>query len=182
MSFLDNYLKNYKLEELSTGAKKLLTSLEAELEEKINKTDTPSKFEDVIKEFGAKIADLVERFANYWKTVKGLSFSSVGSTLRFVINIGVEVKQIVDDMTKHLVPANATDVEKKAIQSDFGKDLTFFVWKTVDPLKDKLNFIPFKATIEKKLVRWIAGMAIEFAYDLFTQKAMSANSSYLQTM
>ena len=131
----------------------------------------------MIKDSGDKIANIVERFGAYWRSVDGWSLSSLSSTFRFVLNIGVEVSQILNDVQKHLITASMTAEQAKQSKTQFGQELTFFIWKTVDPLKSKFNWLPFKTSVEKKLVFWISGMAIEFAQDLIkpTVQQMSAN-------
>lgn len=165
MSFLDQYLEKYKLDELSGTAKEAVADLEQELNNKI--TEQGSGFDAFVKEFGPKIADIVERFAAHFKNLPPMSVSTVIGSLRFVINIGVEVYQLVEEMGKHVVPEGASPEQAKTAKIEFGKSLIYFIWKTVDPLKDKLNWLPFKSYIEKKLVFWIGEMAMRFTVDLF---------------
>ena len=162
MSFIDHYLKEHDLDALPDDAKKNLDKIEKEIKAKINDNPTDSTFEDVAKKYGPQIADIVGRFRQHWKA----DDKSVTGDLRFIINIGVEVKQIVDQMKGDIVTEDMTPEQSQVATTDFGQSLVYFIWKTVDPLKGRLSWVPFKTTIEKKLVFWVAGMAFDFAGDL----------------
>jgi len=178
MSFIDHYLKEHNLDALPDDTKKNLDKLEKEIKAKIDDNPTDSTFEDVTKKYGPQIADIVGRFRDHWGrvTIDGWSVSTVTGTLRFVINVGVEVKQLVDQMEEDIVTDDMTPEEAKEATTDFGQSLVYFIWKTVDPLKDRLSWVPLKKTVEKKLVFWVAGMAFDFAGDLINRHfgAMSA--------
>jgi hypothetical protein len=183
MSFIDHYLKEHNLDPLPQDIKKNLDKLEKEIKAKIDDNPTDSTFEDVAKKYGPQIADIVGRFRevlgeyDYWKTTGGWSVGTVIGILRFVINIGVEVKQLVDQMKGDIVSDSLSFEQAKAAKIDFGQSLVYFIWKTVDPLKGRLGWIPFKKTVEKKLVFWVASMAFDFAGDLINRHfgAMSAD-------
>lgn len=177
MSFLNVYLQNHNLAELSPVAQKVLNKLESDLKDNVDNNPTASKFDDLIKESGDKIASIVERFSTYWKGINGWNLTTLVSTFRFVLNIGVEVSQLLVDMRKHIVTSTMTQEEAKTATTQFGQELTFFIWKTVDPLKNKLNWVPFKATIEKNLVYWLAGMSLEFGQDLLTANGVTQLST-----
>jgi hypothetical protein len=176
MSFIDHYLKEQNLDPLPESTKKNLDKLEKEIKAKIDDNPTDSTFEEVAKKYGAQIGDIVARFSAHWKAIDGWSISTVIGSLRFVINIGVEVRQLVEQMKGDIVTDDMTPEESKAATVDFGKSLVFFIWKTVDPLQGRLSWIPFKKTIERKLVFWVADMAFDFAGDLINRHfgAMSA--------
>ncbi len=166
MSFIDHYLKEKNLDPLAPDIKKKLKKLEKEIRSKVDNNPTASTFEDVAKKYGPQIADIVGRFSAKWKSVDGWSISSVAGIVRFVINIGVEVQQLVELMEDDIVGKDMTPSEAKAAKVDFAKSLVWFIWKTVDPLKGRFNWIPLKATIERKLVNWVSDMAFDFAGDL----------------
>jgi hypothetical protein len=167
MSFIEHYLKECNLGELPTSTISNLTKIEQELAKKINQNPTTSTFDDVVTKYGSQIADITGRFAKCWSAVDGWSIQTVTGVLRFVLNIGIEVKQLVDQMKADIVtPDMSPEASYQAI-IDFGQSIVYFIWKTVDPLKNHLNWVPFKSTIERKLVSWIAEMAFEFATDLF---------------
>lgn len=182
MSFLNAYLQDHNLAALSPAAQKTLSQLEASLKDNVDNNATTSKFDDLIKESGDKIASIVERFSAYWKGINGWSLTTLVSTFRFVLNIGVEVGQLSSEMQKHIVTPTMTKEEGKQAQTQFGQELTFFIWKTVDPLKDKLNWIPFKSTIEKNLVYWLSGMALELAQDMLVSSTTQLSVNTGQTL
>lgn len=171
MSFLDNYLDKYRLSNISEKVKKNLDKLEGELAKKIDANPTDAKFEDEVKKFGPQIADIVSKFAEHFKNKPGWSVSTAFGSFKFVLNIGVEVFQIVEGMKSAIVTDDMPEEEQHAAKVDFGKDLIFFIWMSVDPLAGRLSWIPFKKTIEKKLVYWVAGMALDFTVDLFAANA-----------
>lgn len=178
MSFIDHYLEKENLDPIPEANKKNLDKLEKELQRKINESPIlRSTFEDVAKKYGPQIADIVGRFSKHWKSVDGWSISTVVGSLRFVMNIGVEVKQLVELMEGNIVSPGMSPSEAKEAKTDFGKSLVWFIWKTVDPLKGRLSWIPFRKTIERKLVNWVADMAFDFAGDLVDRhfSAMSAD-------
>lgn len=166
MSFIDHYLKEYNLDELPASSKKRLEKLEDEIKDKVDFNPTKSTFDDVVTKYGSQIADIVERFAKHFKDIDGWSIGTIWGSLRFVINIGVEVKQLVMLMKDDIVTDDMTPEEQKVALSDFAKDLIWFIWKTVDPLRNRLGWLPFKQKIEKWLVMKIADMAVDFAGDL----------------
>ena len=85
--------------------------------------------------------------------------------------------QIVNEMRDRVVPAGVTGDAAWEVQRAFGQDLTYFVWKAVGPFDKKYNWIPFKKTIEKKLVKWLAGMGLEAARKLFSANKEVASFS-----
>jgi hypothetical protein len=163
MTFIDHYLKEYSLDEIPASTVKHLEALEKEI---IDRVDFKSTFDTIVTKYGHQIADIIERFAKHWKNINGWSFLSVFDSLRFVINIGVEVKQLVDLMRNDLVTDDMTAKQKKEMLKNFAIDLIYFIWKTVDPLQNHLKWLPFKQNVERWLVRTISMMAISFAEDL----------------
>lgn len=181
MSFITQYLQNNKLEPISDAVKKRVDQAEQKLHDFVKNAAGPLSFDDCLKLHGADIADLVGRVSKYIADRPALSLASSLSLLRFVYNISVEAYQIVEKMSGCVVTSTMTPKEQHDAKVSFGKQLVYFVWTTVDPLKNKLNWVPFKKTIEKKLVLWLAGMSLEAVVDLLaastTVKTMSAESN-----
>lgn len=176
MGFLDSYLTKFKLDDLPAKAQESLAKVEKDIEKALEVNEANPIFDECVKQFGPQVADLVERFNAHFANMKW-SISTIGQNLRFVINIGTEVYQIVEQVGHLVVLPNMTDMEKHNAKVNFGKQLCYFIWMTVNPLKDKLSWIPFKKTIEKKLVFWIAGMALEHTVDLFAARGTSLMSA-----
>jgi len=178
MSFLESYLKKHRLDKIPDKHKKNLKKLEDKLNDQLQGSST---FEDCLKDYGPEISDLVERASN---ALKDLSFSF--QKLRVVINIGIEVYQVVEQMDDCVLVDGMTEEEKKAARIEFGRDLTYFIWMTVDPLADYLTWLPFKKKLEKLIVRWLAGYAMEAAIDMFTAQSqvntMSAEAPLILRM
>lgn len=172
--FLKHYVKKHRLDTMPEKHKKNIAKLEEKIAKHVEKAPGPLKFDDVLKEHGQKIADLVERLSDYIKDMPSLSFSGVISLFRFVYSISIEIFQIVKDVSGAVVDDSMTDEEQHDAKVTFGKELVYFVWLTVDPLGKRFNWIPFKKTIEKKLVMWLAGMALESAVDLFDAGAVQS--------
>jgi len=160
MGLLRKYLEEHQLDPMPDKHKKNLDKLEDKLTD--NLTDTTKNFEDCLKENSAVIADVVGRAS---ETFKDESLSVFGK-LRIIVGLGIEVYQIVDSMSDCVVSEGGTPTEQHASKIAFGKDLTYFIWMTIDPLKNHVNWLPFKKTIEKWLVRWLAGYALETASDM----------------
>lgn len=174
MSFLDNYVKKHRLDKMPEKHKENIKKLEEKLDKYVDQASGSLTFEDCIKQYGPQIADLVERVSNYVKDFPGWSLSSAMKMFRFINNISVEVYQIVEAMAGCVIGSNMTDEEQRAAKIGFGKELVYFVWKTVDPFKGRFNWLPLKATIEKKIVMWLAGMALESTIDMFKAGAFSS--------
>ena len=145
---------------------KNLEKIEKKLAEKI---EDPAKFEDALKRHGPQIADLVERASD---ALKDMSFSF--QKFRVVISIGIEVYQLVEEMSDCIISDDMDEEQQKAAKVEFGKDLTYFIWMTVDPIGGYVNWLPFKKTIEKWLVRWLAGYAMETAMDMLEAQGIVA--------
>lgn len=174
MSFLNTYVKKHRLEKLGKKAKKNLTKLEKKLDDSI-KSSTGGKlsFEDAIKNQANIVADLVERVSKHFDGWK-LNYKNVLSSFKFVISISTEVHQIVEQIKTSIVSDQMNKAEAEEAKLEFGKNLVWFVWMAVGPLDNILTRLPFKKFIEKKLVRWLAGMGLESAMHLFqTNKGTS---------
>lgn len=168
MSFIDEYLSKYRLDKIPEKHKNNLRKLEDKLSDYVKQSKGPMTFEDCLKEHGTQLSNLVERVSNYVSDFKKeLSWTNALSIFRFVQSISIEVYQIVRDISGCVVDDSMSDKEKHDAKVMFGKELVYFVWKTVDPIKDQFNWLPFKQTIEKKIVMWLAGMGLETTVDLF---------------
>lgn len=167
MSFLDEYLSSSdKLTAVSDKVKNALKDLEHKISNQTN--ESGGDFNECVKEFGPQLADLADRLKTKISSLSIKSFSDAWNIIKFAKNLGFEVYQITDNV-KDCVFKDTPDSEKEAKELEFGKDLAYFVWLSVNPLNGKLTWLPFKTTLEKKLVRWIAGMAIELARDVLNK-------------
>lgn len=175
MSFLDTYVKKYRLDKLSSGTKKNLVKLETQLDKVTKKAAKGVSFLDSIKDHANTISDLIERVAKHFDGWK-LGLTTVLPSLRFVISIATEVYQIVEQMHDSIVQSGMTKEQQSEAKLAFGKDLVWFVWTTVGPFDKVLTWLPFRKTIEKKLVHWIAGMGLEAALDLFSANSQDVSS------
>ena len=166
MSFLDEYLDKHRLDKLPGETKKRLEDLQNKME-KDTQDAGDVDFKDCIKQYGPEILDLVDRVSAKIGDIKVGSIGDALDLFRFVKDIALEVSQIVNDISGCIIPDGLTPEEERAAKVSFGQDLTYFIWVTVGPLDSKYNWIPFKKKIEKKLVYWLSGQALEFVYDLF---------------
>jgi hypothetical protein len=156
MSFLEEYVSKHLLDDLSPKQQENINKLEEVLKEQV----TNGSFEDILKQYGVQIADLVNR------TSQAVSGEFSLSKLRVIINVAIEVYQLVDVMSDKVIKPDMSEEDKKSAKITFGQDLTYFIWMTVDPLKEYFNWLPFKKTIEKKLVKILAGYGIRAAIDI----------------
>lgn len=173
MGFLDHYVKNHNLEPLPPKQVENLEKLEKVIKTKIEAQG--SDFETCIKVSGPQVSDLAGRLSAEMKALKPFGWGKLFSALKFVYNIAFEVAQIVQDMSGCLVPPNTSDADREKILITAGQDLTWFVWTMVDPFDGKFKWVLFKKTIEKKLIRWLAGLGISSVLHLF-RKGLSTSS------
>ena len=104
-----------------------------------------------------------------WK----LTFKQSINSFQFVTSISTEVYQIVDQIKGKVVPPGLSLAERLAAERKFGQDLVWFVWSAVEPIKG-FKWLPFKKTIEKRIVMWLAGMGLDTAKKFFnTNKEVS---------
>jgi len=156
MSFLEEYVSKHLLDNLSPSQQDNINNLETLLKDQV----TNGSFEDILKQYGSQISDLVNR------TSQAVSGEISLSKLRVIINIAIEVYQLVEVMSSSIVKPDMLEEDKKIAKITFGQDLTYFIWITVDPLKDYFNWLPFKKTIEKKVVKILSGFGIKSALDI----------------
>lgn len=163
MSFLDKYSQNHRLEKINSKTKKNLVDLEKKLDRSIN---GERSFEDALKDHSDTLADLIQRVGEHFDGWK-ITWATAISSFRFVISIATEVYQIVEAMKAEIVTPNMSEEESAARRTQFSKDLVWFVWSAVGPLDKTFKWVPFKKTIEKRLVMWIAGMGLNAARNFF---------------
>ena len=171
MSFLDKYLGDNKLKEISGGALTRLQDLEEKL--RLESDEEGKDFDECVKLFGPRLVDIATRLG---ERVRGISVKSIQdalSLIQFAAHIGFEIYQVTNDVKDCVIPEGLSEAESLARQIDFSKDLAYFVWLTADPLAGKLSWIPFKKTLEEKLVRFVAGAAAKLAIDLLKKKDSS---------
>lgn len=166
MSFIDIYMKKNRIGDVSSTARKNLAKLEKKLDSITQKGKRGLSFLDTIKDYGDVIGNLIERVQQRFD---GWKFTVLGafSSLRFVHSIAFEVYQIIEAMKDDVVPDGLTGEKAWQAKRTFGKNLIYFIWKTVGPLDKRFNWIPFKKTIEKKLVLWLAGMGMDISRSIF---------------
>ncbi len=175
MSFIDTYMKKHRIGDISSGVRKSLDKLEKKLDSVTKKAKKGLSFLGAVKDYGEEIGDLIERVQQHFD---GWEFTLSGAfgSFRFVYSIAIEVYQIVDAMKDEIVPDGLTGEAAWQAKRNFGKNLIFFIWKTVGPLDQRFNWIPFKKTIEKRIVLWLAGMGMDTARSMF--KANKEVSSF----
>lgn len=171
MSFLDKYLDGNQLSALPQAVVDRLKALEEELDD--TSAANGGNFEECIKQFGPQLADLSQRLGTKIKSISVHSIGDAIDLIKFAANIGFEIHQLVDNIKGCVMPTPLPAAEAKERQIEFSKDLAYFVWLTADPLGPYLNWLPFKKTLERKLVRWIAGMAVELAADLLEKNGVT---------
>jgi hypothetical protein len=181
MSFIDQYLSKERFSDLTSGVKEKLDKIESALMDTAKEAGA-SSFEDCLKGQAVAINGLVERVSAKVKDVQVKSLKDALGLLRFVKNIGFEVYQLVDQLADCSIPKNLAAEEAKKAKVQLGVDLTHFVWITVSPLKDKFKWIPFKQSLESKLVKWLAGMSIQFAFDFFEKAKESVKKSSTKSL
>jgi hypothetical protein len=174
MGFLNAYLKNHILDTMPDSQQANLEKLEKveqNLENQISGTSGTLNFEEIVKQHGPEIADLVSRASEAFKNIE-FSFSK----FRVIINIGVEVYQMVEEMGSSIVTDTMTPEEKQMAKIKFGQELIYFIYLTIDPLKNVLNWVPFKSTLEKKIVKWLSGLSLSAAVDFLKSKGIEIMS------
>lgn len=166
MSFIDIYLKKHRLGNITNATRKNLGKLEKALDSVTSKSKNGLSFLDSIKGHGDAIGDLIERVQQHFDGFK-LTSKNAFSTFHFIYNIAIEVFQILDAMKDEIVPEGLTGEKAWEAKKKFGRELIYFIWKTIGPLDKFLTWLPFKKTIEKKLVKWLADMGLESARKMF---------------
>lgn len=166
MSFIDIYMKKNRIGDVSSIARKNLAKLEKKLDAITQRGKRGLSFLDAIKDYGEVIGSLIERIQQHFDRWE-FTVSGAFASFRFVYSIAFEVYQIIEAMKDDVVPDGLTGEKAWQAKRTFGKNLIYFIWKTVDPLDRRFNWIPFKKTIEKKLVLWLAGMGMDISRSIF---------------
>ena len=173
MSFIDHYLEKHKLKPLQPKVKKNIEKLENKLKKHIASSKGPLTFDDLLKKHGEDIADLVARVSAYVKDFPPLTFTNAARIFKFVYSISIEVYQIVESMAQCVIDDSMSNEEVHEAKVKLGQELVYFVWLTVDPIGGRFTWIPFKKAIEKGIVFWLAGMALNSVVDLFAAQGIS---------
>lgn len=160
-NFLDVYLNKYKLTDVSSVVQKHIEELEKSLHDMYLTAPDSKKFDDVAKAHVVDLVDLTERVKQHLSKWH-FSWTNVWGSLKFVLNISNEVSQIVNSLYTETAGKDYSTAKQLA----FGQDLVWFVWSTINPLKDKYTWIPFKKTIEHKVVRNVAKIGLQAAFDI----------------
>ena len=166
MSFIDTYMKKHRLGDITSSTRKHLDKLEKKLDAVTARAKDGLSFLDAIKNYGDEIGDLIERVHKHFNGWK-FTWGNALSTFQFVYNIAIEVYQIIDAMKDEIVPEGVTGEKAWDAKRLFGKQLVYFIWKVIGPLDKVFKWVPFKKTIEKKLVMWLAGMGLDSARKMF---------------
>lgn len=164
MSFTKHYLKKHRLDTLPPKHQKNLEKLEKKLQEKAQGN---SDFEECLKKYGPQLADLIERTSNALDDIEFNDFWDAVTKLRVIISVGIEVYQLVDLMSDYVINDDMTEEEKEETRLEFGKELIYFVWMTIDPLKDYLSWLPFRKSFERFVIMLLAEYALKAALNLF---------------
>lgn len=164
MSFLDRYLSNETLTELSSSVKSKLESIEVNLTEL---TQGEDKFDEIIKDYVPQIIDIVKRIKEEFSEWK---ISKIGSSFKFVLQIGAEVAGIVNALSNKIVPGGSDPSDAHAAKVQFGKELSYFVYCIWDPRLIKWIPIGLESWVEKKVIYWLSGMAVDNALKLIEKK------------
>jgi len=169
VSFIDIYINKNRIGDITSTTRENLVKLEEQLDTITKKAKNGLSFLDAIKDYGGEIGDLVERVQQNFNLASRQKFtlSNIFSNFRFVYSIAIEVYQIIVAMKDEIVPDGLTGGKEWEAKREFGKNLIYFIWEVVDPLGKSFNWIPFKKTIEKNIVMWLAGMGIDTALSLF---------------
>jgi len=162
MGFLDVYLENSRLQQLSEDAKKRLKSLEKTLSDGMENSDF--SFDTLLSEFGPNIVDMTDRLNEHFKNYK-FSIWNVVSSVRFVYGISLESVQIINKMWDKFSKGIKTSEEQRKAKVSLGQELVYFVWKIWDPLNGVAVWLPFKKTLEKFAIKTIAKYAVEASLD-----------------
>jgi hypothetical protein len=150
MGFLKNYLDNANLPNIDDKIKNNVDKLEGRLADYIKKQD--GDFEQCIAKYAPAIMDLVSRVSKFFEE-NPITWGNAFNIFKFVYNIAIEAHQLVELLSGCVIKDGMTDEEKKQAKIDFGVELIYFVWMSVDPLKGRFNWVPFKKTIVKMVVK-----------------------------
>jgi hypothetical protein len=174
MGYLDAYVNHFAIKDLDDAVKEKLEKFRDIIEE-ITGDQVNSPIAKIVNEYADEIIDLIERLVGHFDSWD-LSVEGVWATFKFVYSISLEITQLVNDIAADIFSDIAGSAEERKAKIEIIKDLVFFVWQTVGPI-DKLpwgwvKMIPFRARIERWLVRWLAGIAADAILDMFKANDM----------
>lgn len=167
---MDTFLRKYLDQHTALPAptpeqQEVLVKIETKLTDQVIGDTT---FSDAVANYGDQIVDLVRRVTTEVRNYQWTwTLSGFIGTMHLVGSIATEVWQIIEKLQTSIIPPGLTPEQTLAAKVSFGQDLVFYIWKIVDPLAGHFGWLPFKATIEKKLVYWLAGMGLWQAYNFF---------------
>jgi len=164
MGLFDGYVPSKKLEELSEDVLKKLEKLDKVI--KNSKTDEAVPVSRIIAAHGEDLVDLVDRLSKHLEE-NPPSWGSIWSNSKFIYGIAIEIYQLINTMADEVTDEDMSEDKKKEVLKQLGQNLVWFIWSTMDPLR-KVTWLP--QFIERAIVKWIAGQALEFAADLFAPK------------
>lgn len=165
MGVLARYLSdNNKLPAISQSAKDNILKLENKILQ-ANGSTSSKNFDSCLEKSAPNIADLIRRASSSMDADGLTGWFKAFSRLKMVYNIAFEAKQIVENIYNCCKTDGMTPQEAHDVKVGIGKQLVFFVWEAVDPLK-KIVF-PFRKLIEQRLVLWLSGLALNSVVDLF---------------
>jgi hypothetical protein len=162
MSFLTKYADKFKPDDLDPEVKANLENLEKFMEDTLDDAAL-GRFEVLLKEHTDDLISLVDRFTKHFKDYD-VSIGGVWGSFKFVLSLGFEVYQMVDNIFDEIVTPDMNEAQRKKVKVDFAKDLVYFIWRAIGPL-DNLKF-PFRRLLEKLLVRFLAGIVAGFTMDM----------------
>lgn len=166
MSFIDTYIEKHQIGPISISKQKYLNLLEQDLNVALE-NQKGLTFSQIINKHVRDIYDLINKIRKEFYAKKWKSWAGILSTLQFIYSIALEVYQIVENIAGDIVPPGTPKAEQGKVKLNFAKELIYFIWQIIGPFDKAFNWIPFKKTIERKLVMWFAGMAIEAAHKFF---------------
>jgi len=156
MSFLDEYIKNNQLSPLDESVKRKLVKIETRL----NNRTLEEKSSDIVKDHSSEILKIINKIKHEFAGWS-LSVGNVVSAFRFVLDIGEEVAKIVNKISYRITSEQHTPEERKQAKILFGQELVYFIYLTWNPRLLKWVPLWIESIIEKKIVYWLAGMAID---------------------
>jgi len=178
MSFLDHYFNDHVLDELDDTVKKRMEEFKKVVEEVTDSEQSPMG--QLIANYSTEIIDLVERVTQH---LEKLDFSVAGvmGTFKFAYQIGVEISQLVEDIAEDIFSGDMSDEEVRMAKVELVQDIVYLIWKTFDPVSKApwgwVKLIPFRSRIERFVVRWLAGMAMDFVLDLLEANPGAAEAT-----
>ena len=126
MSFLDTYVKKYRLDKMDKKKKANLKKLEEKLDKTTKQAPCGGSFSDVVKDCGEQIGDLIERVSQHFDDWK-FSWRTAISSMQFVYSIAIEVYQIIEEMRSFIVTPGMSKEQEWEAQRQFGRELIYWL-------------------------------------------------------